>query len=160
MTARFGYRPPLFGKRGYHMHYGMLGNAVLNHPLLDMESGFLLTPMRTGIRLTTGAEFARPGARATPVQLDRAEPVARRVLPLGARVDAAPWMGVRPCMPDMVPVIGPAPARGDDSVGLWCAFGHGHQGLTLGPTTGRLLAEMMDGAMPFVDPAPYAPDRF
>jgi len=155
-TRRFGYAPPLFGKRGYHRHYRLRGNAVLNRPVLDTDSGFLLAPMRGGIRLTTGVEFARPDAPPTPVQLDRAEPVARRLLPLSDRTDATPWMGVRPCTPDMLPIIGKAP--GED--GLWCAFGHAHQGLTLGPTTGRLVAEMMTGEAPFLDPAPYRPDRF
>jgi glycine/D-amino acid oxidase-like deaminating enzyme len=39
-------------------------------------------------------------------------------------------------------------------------YGHAHWGLTLGPVTGRLIAEMMTGATPFVDPAPYAAERF
>jgi D-amino-acid dehydrogenase len=78
------------------------------------------------------------------------------MLPLGERVDAEPWMGVRPCMPDMLPVIGAVPGQ----TGLWACFGHGHQGLTLGPSSGRLLAEMMSGEAPFVDPAPYRPERF
>ncbi|WP_455774301.1 NAD(P)/FAD-dependent oxidoreductase, partial [Burkholderia stabilis] len=56
----------------------------------------------------------------------------------------------------MRPVIGPAPAHR----GLWFAFGHNHHGLTLGPVTGRLLAEMMTGETPFTDPAPYRADRF
>jgi D-amino-acid dehydrogenase len=43
---------------------------------------------------------------------------------------------------------------------LWFAFGHAHQGLTLGPTTGRLLAEIMTGDAPFVDPKPFCADRF
>ena len=152
----FGYAPPLFGKRGYHRHFGMRGNAVLNRPMLDTDSGFMLTPMRRGVRLTTGAEFARHGAAATPVQLERAEPVARTLLPLSDHVEDEPWMGVRPCMPDMLPVIGRVPGHPS----LWCAFGHAHQGLTLGPTTGRLLAEMMTGEAPFIDPAPYRADRF
>ena len=156
VTRPLGYAPPLFGKRGYHMHYQLRGNAVLHRPVLDTESGFLLAPMRAGIRLTTGAEFARPGAEPTPVQLERAEPVARGLLPLADRVDPEPWMGVRPCTPDMLPIIGPLPGQ----PGAWCAFGHAHQGLTLGPTTGRLLAEMMGGDRPFVDPAPYRADRF
>jgi D-amino-acid dehydrogenase len=53
-------------------------------------------------------------------------------------------------------VIGRAP--GQD--GLWLAYGHAHWGLTLGPATGRLIAEMMTGATPFIDPAPYAAERF
>ncbi len=156
VTRQFGYAPPLFGKRGYHMHYTLRGNAVLNRPLVDADTRFGLMPMRRGIRLTTGIEFARSGAPPSPVQLERAEPVARALLPLDRRVDEAPWMGVRPAMPDMLPVIGRAPAHND----LWCAFGHAHQGLTLGPTTGRLLAEMMSGETAFIDPEPYRPDRF
>src|SRR5215216_2078797 len=118
--------------------------------------GYRLAPMARGIRLTTGAEFADRDAPKTPVQLARAEPVARRLFPLGERLDAEPWMGVRPCTPDMLPVIGPAPRHG----GLWFAFGHAHHGLTLGPVTGRLLAEMMTGEKPFIDPTPYRADRF
>lgn len=156
VTRPLGYAPPTFGKRGYHMHYGLRGNATLNRPILDVESGFLLAPMRAGIRLTTGAEFARSDAAPTPVQLERAEPVARTLLPLADRVEAQPWMGVRPCTPDMLPIIGRLPGQ----EGAWCAFGHAHQGLTLGPTTGRLLAEMMTGESPFLSPEPYAPARF
>ena len=44
VTQRFGYTPPLFGKRGYHMHYGLRGNAVLNRPILDNDSGFMMGP--------------------------------------------------------------------------------------------------------------------
>ena len=156
VTGLLGYAPPIFGKRGYHLHYGLRGNAVLHRPILDTESGFLLAPMRAGIRLTTGAEFARTDAPPTPVQLERAEPVARSLLPLADRVEATPWMGVRPCTPDMLPIIGPLPGQ----AGAWCAFGHAHQGLTLGPTTGRLLAEMMCGETPFVSPEPYRAERF
>jgi D-amino-acid dehydrogenase len=65
-------------------------------------------------------------------------------------------MGARPCFPDMRPVIGPAPGQR----GLWLNYGHNHFGLTLAPTTGRLLAEMMTGAQPFTDLAPYAAGRF
>jgi D-amino-acid dehydrogenase len=156
LTAKFGYNPPLLGKRGYHMHYKMQGNAVMNRPFMDSDSGFMLIPMRYGVRLTTGAEFARNDAPATPVQLERAEPIARALFPLAERVDAKPWMGVRPATADMLPIIGPFPGQ----EGMWCAFGHAHQGLTLGPTTGRLLADLMTGEPPFVDPAPYRADRF
>jgi D-amino-acid dehydrogenase len=43
---------------------------------------------------------------------------------------------------------------------MWLAYGHGHWGLTLGPATGRLVAEMITGATPFCDPQLYAADRF
>jgi len=151
-----GYNIPLGIKRGYHRHYTPRGNAVLNHPVLDADRGFLLAPMNRGIRLTTGAEFARLDAPPTPVQLERALPLARDLFPLGETVDPKPWMGARPCLPDMLPVIGQAPRH----PGLWFDFGHHHHGLTLGPATGRLLAEMMTGEAPYADPTPFAAERF
>ena len=156
LTRGLGYRLPLFVKRGYHMHYGMDPERPLNNWLADLETGYLLAPMRAGIRLTTGAELARQEARATPVQLARAEAAARRLFPIGERLDAAPWLGSRPCTADMLPVIGPAPRH----EGLWFAFGHGHQGLTLGRRRGDFLAEIISGEEPYVDPAPFAASRF
>jgi D-amino-acid dehydrogenase len=156
VTRDLGYNLPLAVKRGYHMHYRPAGEAKLNHPILDYESGYLIAPMERGIRLTTGAEFALRDAIRTPVQLGRAEPIARDLFPLAERLDAEAWMGARPCTPDMMPIIGPAPKHRN----LWFAFGHAHHGLTLGPMTGRLVAEMVAGESPTVDPAPYRADRF
>lgn len=157
VTKPLGYDPPVFIKRGYHMHYQPAGNAGLAHPVFDVSAGYMLAPMRRGIRLTTGAQFVDRDAPAHPVQLDRVEPIAHRLMPgLGSRLDADPWFGARPCTPDMLPIIGPAPGQ----PGLWFGFGHGHQGLTLGPTTGRMLAAMMAGEAPFTDPAPFRPERF
>jgi D-amino-acid dehydrogenase len=151
-----GYSIPLAVKRGYHLHLAPRGNAVLHHPLLDSDLGYLLAPMNRGIRLTTGVEFARRDAPPTPIQVQQALPRARALFPLGDPVDAKPWMGARPCLPDMLPVIGRAPRH----AGLWFDFGHQHHGLTLGPATGRLLAEMMTGETPFADPTPFAVERF
>ncbi|WP_148252528.1 NAD(P)/FAD-dependent oxidoreductase [Aidingimonas lacisalsi] len=151
-----GYRLPMFPKRGYHMHYSLADDACLNHWLMDFESGYLLAPMRSGIRLTTGAELTTLDGPSRGGQLAAAERVARQLLPLSERLDDEPWQGNRPCMPDMKPVIGPAP--GHD--GLWFAFGHGHQGFTLGPVTGRILGEMMTGEPPLVDVTPFRPERF
>lgn len=151
-----GYQIPLGVKRGYHMHYALQKDRQLFHPILDADHGFLLAPMTRGVRLTTGAEFANRDAPPTPIQIDRCEPLAHNLAPLGDRLDPAPWMGARPCLPDMLPVIGPAPKH----KGLWFNFGHAHHGLTLGPVTGRLLAEIMTGESPFIDPRPYRADRF
>ena len=156
VNGKLGYSLPLAVKRGYHMHYKPLGNAVLNHPVLDTERGYFLAPMLQGVRLTTGAEFATRGAPKTPVQLGRAEPIAKTLFPLGERLDAEPWLGNRPCTPDMMPIIGPAPRHKN----LWFSFGHAHHGLTLAAVTGRMIAEMVTGQKVFVDPAPFAPARF
>ncbi len=151
-----GYRFPLGVKRGYHRHFTPVGNASLNRPVLDAEKGFVLAPMAAGIRLTTSVEFARRDAPPNPVQVDRALGSAREIFPLGAAVEAEPWLGRRPCLPDMLPVIGAAPRHRN----LWLDFGHHHLGFTLGPVSGRLIAELMTGEAPFTDPAPYRPERF
>jgi D-amino-acid dehydrogenase len=151
-----GYDIPLAVKRGYHMHYGVQGNATLSHPVRDADGGFALAPMSQGIRLTTGVEFADRDAPPSPVQLARDEPLARELFPLAKRLEPEPWMGRRPCLPDMVPVIG----KGERHRGLWFAFGHAHHGFTLGPVTGRLLAELMTGEEPFTEPSYYDASRF
>ena len=156
LTQSLGYNLPLAVKRGYHMHYRAAGHAKLGMPVLDHERGYFLAPMRQGVRLTTGAEFAHRDAIRTPVQLGRAEPIARDLFPLAERLDREPWMGARPCTPDMLPIMGKAPKHAN----LWFSFGHAHHGLTLGAVTGRLMADLITGATPFVDPTPYRADRF
>lgn len=149
-----GYRYPLFIKRGYHRHYR--GGVAPRLPALDADGGLVLAPMQQGVRLTTGAEFALIDAPATPVQLGRAEVLARQLFELGEPVESQPWVGARPCTADMLPVIGPAPQHR----GLWFNFGHAHQGFTLGPVSGRLMADMIEGGATVVDASAYAPGRF
>ena len=156
LLEALGIKLPLTVKRGYHRHYRPHGRATLGRPVLDAENGYVLAPMEQGIRLTTGVEFAGRDATLTPVQFKRLLPAARALFPLGEPAEPRPWMGARPCFPDSRPVISRAPKHR----GLWLAFGHAHWGLTLGPVTGRLIAEMMTGATPFCDPTPYAADRF
>jgi D-amino-acid dehydrogenase len=156
VIAPLGIELPLVVKRGYHRHYRARGNAALGRPVLDAENGYVLAPMAQGIRLTTGVEFAARDAAPTPVQFDRLLPAARALFPLGEPVEPQPWLGARPCFADSRPVISRAPRQR----GLWLAFGHAHWGLTLGPVTGRLIAEMMTGMTPFCDPKPYGADRF
>ena len=154
LLQRLGYRYPLFVKRGYHQHYA--AQASLTQPVLDAERGYVLAPMRRGLRLTTGAEFARVDAPATPVQLTKAEALAREIIDLGQALPEAPWLGARPCVADMLPLIGAAPRHR----GLWLHLGHAHQGFTLGPASARLLAELMAGDSPYIDPTPYSPARW
>jgi D-amino-acid dehydrogenase len=155
VLAPLGLRLPMAVKRGYHLHYEPVGRAALTRPLLDAEVGYCLAPMAQGIRLTTGAEFAARDARPTPVQIDRVLPYARELVSLGRQVEAKPWMGSRPCFPDSRPVIGRAPQKG-----LWLAVGHGHLGLTTAAISARLLADLMMGTPPVIDPAPFGVGRF
>lgn len=156
VLAPLGLRLPLAPKRGYHMHFGATGNAVLTRPIVDVEFGYVITPMDKGVRLTTGVEFADRDAPPTPRQLDQLKPIARSLFPLAEERDEAPWLGRRPAFADSLPVIGPAPGL----PGLWLDFGHGHLGFTQGPISGRLIAEAMAGEPTSVDIRPFRAERF
>jgi D-amino-acid dehydrogenase len=150
----FGHDFPMVRKRGYHAHYR--APQALRAPVMDTEFGYVLAPMAAGMRITTGAHLARFDVPAAYGQLDRAEAAARQLMDLGERVEDTPWHGTRPCMPDMLPVIGPSL----NHPGLWMNFGHGHQGFTLGPATADVLATMMMGDKPQVDMRPFRPERY
>jgi len=154
LTRSLGYRLPLFVKRGYHRHYA--GGGTLSVPMLDAERGYVLAPQQRGLRISTGAEIARVDAVPTPHQLHAAEAAARQLLDLGEPVEFVPWMGCRPCVADMRPVIGEAGRH----AGLWFNFGHGHQGFTLGPASARLLSDLIERRQPFIRAEGYAPGRF
>lgn len=157
VLSPLGYKFPIALKRGYHLHYRPIADApVLNRPICDSIGGYVLAPMRQGIRLTTGVEIAHTDAPVNLTQIRRAHALALQIFPLGEVIEPEPWLGRRPCLPDMRPIIGPAPRHR----GLWLNFGHAHHGLTLGPACGRLLAEVMTGAQPFADLSPYSANRF
>lgn len=160
LCQRFGFAPPLLGKRGYSRHYEFntaAGAPPPSCPLLMAERGFVVTAMKPGVRITGGIEFALPDAPPTPGAMRRRENSARELIPaLGAALEAQPWMGRRPALPDMRPIIGRCPTE----PGLMLAFGHHHWGFSLGPSTGELVAQMLCGEPTLADPAPFAAQRF
>jgi D-amino-acid dehydrogenase len=155
LLVQLGQRVPLMAKRGYH---SMLArpNVALSHPLMSISEYIVITPMRDGLRVAGTAEFARtdaePDYRRARVLLQHAQ----RFLPgLGGEA-VTEWMGQRPMMPDSMPVLGRLPGHQR----VLCAFGHGHYGLTQGPTTGRIIADLAFDQAPHIDLAPFAADRF
>ncbi len=72
---------------------------------------------------------------------------------MGASVQE--WMGFRPTPPDNTPLIGQI-----GTSGIYTGFGHQHIGLSTGPKTGRLIAQLIDGETPNIDMMPYSPERF
>ncbi len=156
LFGRFGLRLPFAVKRGYHLHFAPEPGVTLSRAIVDRAGGFCLQSTRYGIRATTGIEFALRDDPPDRRQADMVTPLARRLLPLGAARESEPWLGRRPAFPDSKPVVGAAPGH----PGLFLNFGHSHWGLTLGPGTGLLLAQMMTGDTPFTDPAPFAAERF
>ena len=151
-----GYSIPLESQRGYHVMLPAPG-LVLARPVVAADRKVYFSPMEMGLRIAGTVEFGglrrAPDARRAGLLLDD----ARRVFP-AISTDGSDgfWMGHRPCLPDSLPVIGPV-ARWP---GLWCAFGHGHLGLTGSAPTGALLARAMLGPAPNIPLAPYAPERF
>ena len=139
LLERLGYRVPMVTKRGYHGHFA--SPATLARPYVDVDNGIVLSSMARGLRITTGAHLTGLAAPRDLRQLQRGAQAAAELVALGDPVPDSIWHGHRPCLPDMLPLVGAAPRHR----GLWFDFGHGHQGFTLGPTTGRLLAEIMDG---------------
>ena len=98
---------------------------MLNRPVLDAEGGYMLAPMRRhpphhGRRIRP----PRCPADAGPA---RAGPPRARNLSRWASGRTATLAGARPCLPDMLPIVGPAPRHR----GLWFDFGHHHLGFTL-----------------------------
>ncbi|MET9633006.1 FAD-dependent oxidoreductase [Lentzea sp. NPDC006480] len=85
--------------------------------------------------------------------------LARKAVALFPMLTDVPVMraygGFRPYAPDHLPIIGPDPR----TPGLWHATGHEGAGVGLAPATGRLLAELLTGATPHVDPRPFRVDR-
>jgi D-amino-acid dehydrogenase len=154
LAAEGGARVPLDAERGYH---AMLPHPArtLSRPVYLAEHHFVLAPMEHGIRLTGGVEMASPTAPPDWRRLRRLVPIARDALPgLDGEVQSE-WLGFRPSTPDSRPVLGRAP----DLANLWLAFGHQHIGMTLGPVTGRIVADLIAGRDPGVDLAPFRPER-
>lgn len=160
LLERAGYRVPMAYERGYHRHFcgpEAAGNMhTLGRPIYDTAGGYVLSPMRQGLRLTTGVELAGLNDRQNFDQLERAEISARQALDLGKPCDEPAWMGARPTFPDSRPCIGPL----SHAPGFSVAFGHQHIGFATGPGTAQLLGDMLTGRTPPIDPAPFRPERF
>ncbi len=155
-----GYSVTMAYERGYHRHFsgptGAQANNPLSRPICDTGGSYVLAPMQDGLRLSTGVELCDRDAPPNDHQLHTAERSAREAVDLGEAIDRTPWLGSRPTFPDSRPVIGAVPGAPHLSV----AFGHQHIGFMTGPGTAILLADLMEGANPVIDPHPFRPERF
>jgi len=150
-----GVRVPLETERGYH---AMLPtpNLTLPIPISVKNRGFGMTSMEGGLRVAGTVEIG--GLRA-PLDEKLAMVLvthAKRIFPKLQAGEPSYWMGHRPSTPDTLPVLGEAPGR----PGLFFCFGHGHFGMTGSPPSARLVSQLVKGATPGIDPAPYACNRF
>ena len=146
---------PLETERGYHAMMPA-PNITLRIPMSVKNRGFGLTSMETGLRaagtVEIGGLLAAPDERRAKVLVEH----AKRIFPTLQIGAPSYWMGHRPSTPDSLPILGFAPGQ----PGLFLAFGHGHFGMTGGPPSGRLVSQLINGAPPAIDPAPYSCSRF
>jgi D-amino-acid dehydrogenase len=126
-------------------------------PLIFPEYRVAVTPMQTGYRLGSIMEFAGYDASIPP---ERIELLRRGAEPFLQEPYCEPvieqWTGWRPMTPDSVPIIGKLPRLEN----VYLAAGHNMLGLSMAPATGKLVAELVSGEQPHIDPMPYAVTRF
>lgn len=155
LARQIGDRALIESERGYNTTLPAPG-VSLSREVIFAERAFVATPIEAGLRIGGAAEFAGLDAPPNYARSDALAALARRFLP-GLNIEGGTrWMGHRPTTADSLPVIGRSPRRED----VFYAFGHGHTGLTFGPTTGRLIAELAGGRRPCVDVTPFAIERF
>jgi D-amino-acid dehydrogenase len=155
LTQPLGDDLPLETERGYNTT--LPGYSFdLRRQLFFGGHGFVVTPLSSGIRIGGAVEL---GGLKLPPNFKRADAMltkAAMFMPGLATTGGKQWMGFRPSMPDSLPAIGYS-RRSRDIV---YAFGHGHLGLTQSAGTGKLVAELVTGAEPSIDLAPFSPQRF
>jgi len=155
LAGQLDFKVPLIGKRGYHSQVSDPG-IELEYPVMSVSRAFVMTPMEDGLRFAGTSEFAHLDA---PPDYRRAEVLLKQAaayLPGLKTAGSTQWMGHRPMMVDSTPVISPSPSHSN----VFYAFGHGHYGITQGPTTGRLIADLVNGNEPTIDVTAYRMDRF
>jgi D-amino-acid dehydrogenase len=156
LTHQLGVHLPLQPGKGYSITYPAFGGQPAI-PCYFHESNVVATPWASGFRLGGTMAFQGYDASIDPRRLVHMASAGRSYL--ATPPDAAagvPWAGLRPMSADDMPLVGPLPGWANVTV----ATGHGMLGLTMAPSTGRLVAEMVTGESPHLDPRPFRLDRF
>lgn len=153
LLRTLGLRAPIVPARGYHLMYPPQPDLV-RRPTLWAERYMVVSPMQSGIRMTSIKELTAVGSRPRFGLIHRRDADARRLFPALASPPCAEWAGYRPCTPDSLPILD----RIDDRIYL--AAGHGHLGVTQGPVSGELIAQLLCGESPTIALAPYRFARF
>ena len=149
-----GMSVPLETERGYHVLFEN-PSILPRNPMMIMAGKFGVTPMDMGLRCAGTVELGdhKSGPNKAPIALLRRH--VAQIFPNLTYSSTREWMGFRPSFPDSLPMIGALGASG-----IYTAFGHQHVGLTAGPKTGRLIAQMISGQTPNQDMSAYDPGRY
>ncbi len=155
LAAKLGMRVPLESERGYHLELWE-PNFMPKSPVMIASGKFVATPMDGRLRLAGVVEFGGLKAEPSAAPFALLKKNALAAMPGLQWEKMTEWMGHRPAPADSIPVIGEVPGV----KGAFLGFGHHHIGLTGGPKTGRLLAQMIAGRRPNIDMTAYDPVRF
>lgn len=155
LVRGLGVKMPLESERGYHLELWN-PNRMPRSPVMIASGKFVVTPMEDRLRLAGIVEFGGLEAPASRAPFALLMKNIKTAMPGLTWRETTEWMGHRPAPADSIPIIGEAPGI----KGAYLGFGHHHVGLTGGPKTGRLLAQLISGRTPNLDLAPYAPSRF
>lgn len=156
LARQLGLRLPVQPGKGYSITYSRPELAP-RRPLVLEERGVCVTAWADGFRIGSTMEFSGFDSRLNPTRLRALVRGAGEYLhqPEGPR-HVEDWYGWRPMTYDDLPVIGAAPGLRN----LLLATGHGMLGVSLSAVTGHLVADLLCGREPIVDPAPSSPARF
>ena len=155
LSAKLGENVPLETERGYHVTLPNQ-NKRPRMPLYSGDYSFAITPLDIGLRFAGTVELGGLDLPPNPGRNEVLIRHGRRMFGELNETGRSDWMGFRPSMPDSKPVID----RGRRFKNTFYAFGHGHIGLTLGPITGKMIADLVSDRKPGIDLAPFAMDRF
>lgn len=156
LQREIGGKVPIQPGKGYSITMARPATCP-NIPLIFEEHRVAVTPLSTGYRLGSTMEFAGYDATLSRPRLELLREGARPYLrePFGEPV-LEEWFGWRPMTYDGKPIIDRTPRFGN----VFLAAGHNMLGLSMAPATGKLIAELIAGQEPHVDPLPYSARRF
>ena len=153
LSKGVNYSAPLIAERGYHLM--LPATSAISRPIVNADQGFVISPMETGLRLTSQVELTDVDAAPNYAKIRSLLPLVERMLPGQQLSEQSVWVGARPSLPDSLPII-----SRHTHPDLLFAFGHQHLGMTLGPITGELIADLVAQRTPKIDLHAYRASRF
>ncbi|MCD0245725.1 FAD-dependent oxidoreductase [Xanthomonas melonis] len=156
LTAQLGLRLPVQAGKGYSITYSAPA-LMPRRPVVLKDRWVFVVPWRDRLRIGSTMEFSGHDTRLNPTRLAALERAAAEYLhaPRGPAV-LERWYGWRPMIWDDVPVLGSVPGHPH----VWLAAGHGMLGISMSTASGQLMADLITGRAPALDPRPYRAERF
>lgn len=155
LAEKLGIEIPMETERGYHIE--LINPSLMPRAPIMLTSGkFVITPMEGRIRCAGIVEFGGLDTPQSKAPFELLKKQIHDVFPGLTYDHIEEWMGHRPAPSDSIPFIG----QFKKTPGAYAAFGHHHIGLTGGPKTGRMVADMISARKSNIDLAQYNVSRF